>query len=160
MELLGVRLQLPSNTPMVMLREADGDEHRVLPIMIGDLEARAIHTAMEGITPPRPLTHDLLTTVLQQLGGTLERVVITEIRDHTFYAELHVRTATGATTVSCRPSDALALAVRVKAPVFAQEALLDEQAVAMPDDEEEDDEAILDEFRDFLDEVKPEDFDG
>jgi bifunctional DNase/RNase len=163
MELLGVRRQLPANTPMVILREGDGDRRRLLPIMIGDNEALAIHTAMEGVTPPRPLTHDLLTLVVQRLGGTLERVLITEIRDHTFYAELHLRTAAGEVVVSCRPSDAVALAVRSQAPVFAEDALLDAEGVEVPEDadgEEEDDEAILDEFRDFLDDVKPEDFGG
>lgn len=161
MELLGVRRQLPANTPMVILRENEGDRRRVLPIMIGDNEALAIHTAMEGVTPPRPLTHDLLTLVVQRLGATLERVLVTEIRDHTFYAELHLRTATGEVVVSCRPSDALALAVRTKAPVFAEASLLDAEGMEVPEDEEEEtEEAILDEFRDFLDDVKPEDFGG
>ena len=160
MELLGVRRQLPANTPMVILREQESERRRVLPIMIGDNEALAIHTAMEGVVPPRPLTHDLLTLVVQRLGGNLERVVITEIRDHTFYAELHLRTATGEVVVSCRPSDALALAVRSKAPVFAEEALLESEGMEVPEDEEDQEEAILDEFRDFLDDVKPEDFGG
>lgn len=161
MDVLGVRRQLPANTPMVILREQEGDRRRVLPIMIGDNEALAIHTAMEGVVPPRPLTHDLLSLVVQRLGGALERVVVTEIRDHTFYAELHLRTTTGEVVVSCRPSDAIALAVRADAPVFAQETLLDSEGMEMPeDDDEEEDEAILDEFRDFLDDVKPEDFGG
>ena len=161
MELLGVRVELPANTPVVMLREHDGERGRVLPILIGGPEAAAIHAALEGLVPPRPLTHDLLVVVLQTLGATLDKVVITEVRDHTFYAELHLTTATGASVISCRPSDGIAVAVRTEAPIFAAEALLDEAAVEVADDEEvADEEAILDEFRDFLDDVRPEDFDA
>jgi bifunctional DNase/RNase len=159
LELLGVRVELPANTPVVMLREDRAEAARVLPILIGGPEASAIHSAMEGIAPPRPLTHDLLATVLQALGATLERVVITEVREHTFFAELHLRTTTGESVVSCRPSDAIALAVRTGTPIFAEEALLDEAAVEPAVvDEGDDEEAILDEFRDFLDDISPDDF--
>ncbi|NMD26102.1 MAG: bifunctional nuclease family protein [Actinobacteria bacterium] len=159
MELLGVRLELPANTPVVMLREHETERPRVLPILIGGPEASAIHSAMEGIVPPRPLTHDLLVTVMLALGATLERVVITEVREHTFFAELHLRTAAGEIVVSSRPSDAIALSVRTAAPIFAEEALLDEAAVEAPEEAQEgDEEAILDEFRDFLDDVSPDDF--
>jgi len=159
LELLGVRVELPANTPVVMLREDRPETARVLPILIGGPEASAIHSAMEGIAPPRPLTHDLLVTVLQTLGATLERVVITEVREHTFFAELHLRTASGEAVVSCRPSDAIALAVRTGTPIFAEEALLDEAAVEPAIvDEGENEEAILDEFRDFLDDISPDDF--
>ena len=85
MDLVGVRVEIPANTPMVLLQERDG-EQRLLPIMIGGAEASAIHYALEGVEPPRPLTHDLFVNVLQTLGVTLERVEVTEIRDHTFYA--------------------------------------------------------------------------
>ena len=159
MELLGVRVELPANTPVVMLREHETERPRVLPILIGGPEASAIHSAMEGIVPPRPLTHDLLVTVMLALGATLERVVITEVREHTFFAELHMRTAAGEIVVSSRPSDAIALSVRTAAPIFAEEALLDEAAVEAPEEAQEgDEEAILDEFRDFLDDVSPDDF--
>ena len=160
MELVGVRVEVPDNTPVVILREQAG-RRRVLPIMIGSPEASAIHFAIEGIASPRPLTHDLFTEVLRTLGATLQKVVITEVREHTFYAELHFRSATGQTVVSSRPSDALALAVRTETPIFAEEALLDEAGVEAPeagDDEEADEEAILDEFRDFLDDITPDDF--
>ena len=161
MELLGVRVELPANTPVVMLREDGAASSRVLPILIGGPEASAIHSAMEGIVPPRPLTHDLMVNVLQALSASLEKVVITDVREHTFYAELHLTTPGGALVVSSRPSDAIALAVRTDAPIFAAESLLDEAAVEVPDDEGEgDEEAILDEFRDFLDDVSPEDFAG
>ncbi|MGB8859394.1 MAG: bifunctional nuclease family protein [Ilumatobacteraceae bacterium] len=159
MELLGVRVELPANTPVVMLREVEAERPRVLPILIGGPEASAIHSAMEGIVPPRPLTHDLAVTILQSLGATLEKVVITEVREHTFYAMLHLQTAAGELTVSSRPSDAIALAVRTSSPIFAEEALLDEAAIEQPEDDGGGyEEAILDEFRDFLDDVTPEDF--
>lgn len=161
MELLGVRVELPANTPVVMLREQEGERPRVLPILIGGPEASAIHSAMEGIVPPRPLTHDLLVNVVQALGAALEHIVVTEVREHTFYANLHLRTAAGdALVVSSRPSDAIALAVRTGAAIYAEEALLDEAAVESPevDVDEGDEEAILDEFRDFLDDISPDDF--
>ncbi len=159
MELLGVRVELPANTPVVMLREEGPERPRILPILIGGPEASAIHSAMEGILPPRPLTHDLLVTVLQTLGATLQHVVITEVREHTFFAELHLLNAAGQMVVSSRPSDAIALAVRTGSPIFAEEALLDLAAVQAPEESESgDEEAILDEFRDFLDDVNPEDF--
>jgi len=161
MELLGVRVELPANTPVVMLRETDEGRGRVLPILIGGPEAAAIHAALEGIVPPRPLTHDLAVVLLATLGARLDKVVITEVRDHTFYAELHLRTDSGEAVVSSRPSDAIAIAVRTGSPIFAAESLLDEAAVEMSETEDGDDEeAILDEFRDFLDDVRPEDFEG
>jgi uncharacterized protein len=166
MELIGVRLEVPANAPVLMLRE-QADPHRILPIYIGTPEASAIHFALEGVVPPRPLTHDLLIAVIGDLGASLVRVVITEVRDHTFFAELHLRRGDDDLTVSCRPSDAVALAVRVEAPIFASTAVLDEAAhVAEGVDEEaqgdEDDatdaDEILDEFRSFIDQVNPEDF--
>jgi bifunctional DNase/RNase len=157
MELLGVRVEIPANTPMVLLQE-QGGEHRLLPIMIGTAEAAAIHHALEGVEPPRPLTHDLFVIMLQTLGATVDKVVVTDLRDHTFYAELHVTTAEGPKVVSCRPSDAIALAVRVDAPLFASEALLDEAGQAPPPEPEDEAEEIIDEFKDFLDTVNPDDF--
>ena len=161
MELLGVRLEMPANTPVVVLRE-QADTPRLLPILIGNWEAKAIHDALEGVTPPRPLTHDLAVTVLQSLGATLEHVVLTEVREHTFFAQLHLQSERGAVVIDCRPSDALALAVRVNCPIFAEEVLLDAAGVEAPaeSDDDVDEEAILDEFRDFLDEIDPEDFAG
>lgn len=156
-----MRVELPANTPVVMLRETDDGRGRVLPILIGGPEAAAIHAALEGIVPPRPLTHDLAVVLLATLGARLDKVVITEVRDHTFYAELHLHTDAGEAVVSSRPSDAIAIAVRTGSPIFATEALLDEAAVELNETEEDDDEeAILDEFRDFLDDVRPEDFEG
>lgn len=161
MELLAVQLRMPANTPVMVLREQQGGG-RLLPILIGAPEAASIHTALEGIQPPRPLTHDLALTLLDTLGARLERVLITEMREHTFYAELHLRTAAGESVVGCRPSDAVALAVRCNADIYADDDLLDVEGVEAPEDDDDDvdEEAILDEFRDFLDDIDPEDFKG
>ena len=157
MELVGVRVEIPANTPMVLLREQDGQQ-RLLPIYIGSPEASAIHYALEGIEPPRPLTHDLLMTIIGVLGATLENVVITEVRDHTYYAELHLSTADGERVVSSRPSDAIALAVRCEAPIFAVDQLIDEVGQLPEPEPEEQAEEIIDEFKDFIDNVTPDDF--
>ena len=158
MELVGVRLEVPANTPVVILREVGG-RRRILPILIGGPEAQSIHLAIEGVQPPRPLTHDLFRDVLIALGVELVHIVITEIREHTYYAELHLRSSTGETTISGRPSDGIALAARFGAPIFAAESLLDGVGQPEPVDEDgEPDEEILDEFRDFIASVNPEDF--
>lgn len=158
MELVGVRVEIPANTPMLLLQEQDGDR-RLMPIYIGSPEASAIHYALEGIDPPRPLTHDLLSIVLDTLGATVERIVVTEVRDHTYYAELHLRDAADqALVVSARPSDAIALAVRCEAPIFAAETLLDEVGQIPEVEPEEQAEEIIDEFKDFIDNVSPDDF--
>ena len=164
LELLGVRLEQPANSPVLLLRERDG-ERRVLPIYIGGPEAAAIAYALEGATPPRPLTHDLLCNVLSELGATLTRVLVTEFREHTYYAELHLDHGGRQLVISSRPSDAVAIAVRTGAPLFATETLLD-AAGQMVDENEavadspEAPEEILEEFRAFIEDVKPEDFGG
>jgi hypothetical protein len=159
LELVGVRVEVPANTPMLLLREQDG-RHRLLPIYIGSPEAAAIHYALEGIEPPRPLTHDLFVTVLGELGATLERVVVTAVHDHTYYAELHLQSAGGSKVISSRPSDAIALAVRVGCPIFGEEALIDEVGQEAEVADEDEAEEILDEFRDFIENISPEDFAG
>ena len=162
MELVGVRVQLPTNTPILLLRETVG-QRRVVPIYIGGPEAHAIDLAMSGTPMARPMTHDLFTEVLDSLGSVLERVVVTELRGGTFYAELYVRDASGGVqTISARPSDAVALAVRTGSPIFAEEALIDEAGVEEDEDEDGPDtgeeEEMVEELRKFLDEVNPEDF--
>jgi bifunctional DNase/RNase len=159
MDLVGVRVEIPANTPMVLLQETVG-EQRLLPILIGGAEASAIHYALEGVQPPRPLTHDLFVTVLQTLGAQLDRVLVTEVRDHTYYAELHLTTASGPKVVSSRPSDAIALAVRCGAPLFAADDLLDEVGQLPAPEPEDEAEEIIDEFKDFIEHVNPEDFGG
>jgi bifunctional DNase/RNase len=158
LELLGVRVELPSNTPVMLLQEREG-RFRKLSIFIGGPEAAAIAFALEGVEAPRPLTHDLFTQVIEELGSRLDRVVITELRDTTFYAELHLAAISGDQThvVSARPSDAVALAVRTGSPVFATEELLDE-AGYLDQPEPADAEVVVEEFREFIQNVSPEDF--
>jgi bifunctional DNase/RNase len=157
LELIGVRVEIPANTPMLLLREAEG-RHRLLPIYIGSPEASAIHYALEGVVPPRPLTHDLFLNTLAELGATITQVVVTEIRDRTYYAELHLTTSTGGKVISARPSDAIALAVRCGAPMFASDALIDEVGQEPAIEAEDDADEIIDEFKDFIENVSPEDF--
>ena len=159
LELVGVRVEVPANTPMVLLREQEG-RHRLLPIYIGSPEASAIHYALEGIVPPRPLTHDLFLTALAELGAELRKVVVTEVVDRTYYAELHLDTSEGEKVISSRPSDAIALAVRCEAPLYASEELIEEAGQEPPAEEPEDveDDEIIDEFKDFIENVNPEDF--
>lgn len=156
LELVGVRVELPSNTPVVVLRELSG-RHRQLSIFIGGPEATAIAFALEGVETPRPLTHDLFCNVISELSASLERVVITELRETTYYADLHLQTPSGVNHVSARPSDAIALAVRTGCPIFAEEDVLAE-AGFVEDADEEAPEDVVEEFRQFIDTVSPEDF--
>ena len=154
LDVVGVRVEMPSNQPIVLLREVDGE--RYLPIWIGAVEATAIAFAQQGVTPARPMTHDLFKDVLEAVGAQLEQVRITEIRDSTYYAEL---VFTGGIRVSSRPSDSIALALRMGTPIFAADPLLDEVGIIIAegsDDEEQEDE--VEKFREFLDHVSPEDF--
>lgn len=153
MDIVGVRVELPSNQPIVLLRETGGT--RYLPIWIGPNEATAIATALEGVNPPRPLTHDLMRSVIDAVGALATRVVITEMRDAVFYADLALDVSGEEVQVSSRPSDAIALAVRTGTPVFASPAVLDEAAVHF---EEEDEETEVAKFREFLEEATVEDF--
>ena len=154
-DVVGVRVEMPSNQPIVLLRDSESD--RYLPIWIGAVEATAIAFAQQGVQPERPLTHDLLRDVVGALGRTVTRVDITDLRDGIFYAEL---VFDNAVTVSARPSDAIALALRTGSPLFAAEHVLDSAAVEMPGEEEEEAEAEVEAFREFLDQVTPEDFQG
>lgn len=155
MEVVGVRVELPSNQPIVLLREEGGT--RYLPIWIGANEATAIATAMEGVKPPRPLTHDLMRSILDAVGALPVSVVITEMRDAVFFADLALDVSGTETKVSSRPSDAIALAVRTGTPVFASAAVLEEAAVHFEDEDEEEEVAR---FREFLEEATIEDFLG
>jgi bifunctional DNase/RNase len=158
MELLGVRLELPGNTPVVLLRETGGDR-RVLPIYIGPEEARAIALALEGVETPRPMTHDLMRDLLVALGAQVRSITVTDLRDSTFFAEIELLIEGRTVRVSSRPSDAVALAVRVEAPLFASEEVLADAAMPAADEsEEEQQEEIVEEFREFIDQVNPEDF--
>jgi len=158
---------MPSNTPIVLLQETTGDG-RMVPIFIGQGEATAIALALEGVDTPRPQTHDLMRDLLMVMGATLDKVVITDLRDKTFYAELYLSINGKEEIVSSRPSDAMALAVRTGSDIFAETHVVDSAGfLPDPDDDvdgdEEDGEAVeevLDEFREFIDNINPEDFDG
>ncbi len=155
LSLIGVRVEVPTNQPIVLLREEGGT--RFLPIFIGSPEATAIVYALQGMETPRPMTHDLFKTVLDDLSVKVERVEITALHDGTFYAEIEFDKAGTKSRISSRPSDAIALAVRFGAevPIFADEEVLDEAGVLFEADEEEHE---VEQFREFLDNITPEDF--
>jgi len=151
---VGVRVELPSNQPSVLLKEVAGD--RYLPIWIGAVEATAIALAQQGVVPARPLTHDLLRDVLEGLGAELTAVTITDLRDGIYFADLQFRSGV---TVSARPWDAIALAIRVGTTIYAEETVLAEAGVSIPDEAESENEVeVVERFREFLDQVSPEDF--
>ena len=160
MELIGVRVELPSNAPIVLLREVSG-EARLLPIFIGAPEATAIALALDGVATPRPMTHDLLRDVLEELATDVERIVVTELRDKTFFAELHLVRDDEQIVISSRPSDAIALAVRTGTPIFAAEAVIDEAGYRESSDDVDEDESeeVVEQFKEFIDSISPEDFD-
>ena len=147
--MVGVRVEVPSNQPIVLLREVGGE--RFVPIWIGAVEATAIAFAQQGVVPPRPLTHDLMRDVLEATGQQLAEVRIVDVKDGVFYAVLAF--ASGV-EVSARPSDSIALALRTGTKVMVADEVLEEAGVAVP--AEEDDE--VEKFREFLDHVSPEDF--
>jgi uncharacterized protein len=148
-DVVGVRVEMPSNQPIVLLREVTGD--RYLPIWIGAVEATAIAFAQQGVVPPRPLTHDLLKDLLGATGNELTEVRITEMRDGVFYAVLVL--SSGA-EVSARPSDSIALALRTGSKIVCAEDVLDEAGLEVPEEEEDE----VEKFREFLESVTPEDF--
>jgi len=152
MSLVGVRVELPSNQPIVLLKESQGE--RYLPIWIGAVEATAIAFALQGIETPRPMTHDLIRDILGELSVTVEHVVISDLVDQTFYATIKMASGLGTPEVSSRPSDAIALAVRLNTPIYASEEVLDQAGIELRDDEETE----VQKFREFLDQVSPEDF--
>lgn len=166
MQLHAVRVELPTNNPVVLLQEVGG-ARRTLPIFIGPPEATAIAFALQGVTTQRPMTHDLMRDMLVALGVTVERVLITELRANTFFAELHLNVAGRVEIVSSRPSDAIALAARLGTPIFCDDDLIDAEGMVIPDDPEEaeseagsggDPEQIVDEFKHFIENIRPEDF--
>ncbi|MDQ5815998.1 MAG: bifunctional nuclease family protein [Actinomycetota bacterium] len=152
LSLVGVRVELPSNQPIVLLKETQGE--RYLPIWIGAVEATAIAFALQGVETPRPMTHDLLRDILQESDIEVERVVINDLVEQTFYAMIRMTNDGQSKEVSSRPSDAIALAVRINAPIFAAEDVLEQAGIELRDDEETE----VEKYREFLDQVTPEDF--
>ena len=149
MEVVGVRVEMPTNQPIVLLKETQGE--RYLPIWIGPMEATAIAYAQQGLVPVRPLTHDLLRDILEALDVQLRTVNITALRNGTFFADLIF---SNGKEVSARPSDSIALALRTGATIFATEEILEEAGIAIPDEQEDE----VEKFREFLDTITPEDF--
>jgi len=157
-EILGIQLANDNLTPVVLLREA-AEPHRIVPVVIGSSEAMAIAMGLEGVAAQRPLTHDLLVDVLAQTNTTVDQVTITEVRDGAFVAELALGGPAGDRVVDSRPSDAIAIAVRVHAPLFMAEEVLESAGVRLEAEPPVDAEELVDEFRSFLDEVDPSAFD-
>ena len=149
-----------SNQPVILLRPVGEPEGagRLLPIWIGHPEATAILLALQGVDPPRPMTHDLLAGVLEATGFIVERVEVTRLEEGTFYAALVLRGEERTVVIDARPSDSIALAVRTGCPIFVAEDVLDEAAVA--EEQNVDEEAEVERFREFLDHVDPDDFQG
>ena len=152
MNLVGVRVELPTQQPIVLLQEREGE--RYLPIWIGTSEAAAIAYSLQGVITPRPMTHDLMKNVLEELGIRMDRIVITELRDGTFYAVIKLSLNGSSYEISSRPSDAIALAVRAGVPIFANEEVLTEASIVIRDDEEQE----VEKFKEFLEGVTPDDF--
>jgi uncharacterized protein len=155
MQIYGVSFDMVGKQPIVLLKTVDGN--KFLPIWIGHPEAAAILMKLQGASTPRPMTHDLLSDLLEQMDAKCERVSVTELRDNTFYASITISVNGSELEIDSRPSDALALAVRVSAPIFAAEDVIEESAIEF-EHEVEDTEEVVEKFKDFLDEVTPEDF--
>lgn len=162
--LSAVRVDLQSNTPVVLLQETEGAQ-RSLPIFIGPPEATAIALALQGITPPRPMTHDLMRDLLEALDAHVTRVVVTEVREQTYYAEIHLQVGARTLEISSRPSDAIALATRTSSPLFVSDELMDAEGMMIDTEAEEDEsgeesnpDELVGQFREFLEQVRPEDF--
>ena len=155
MQIYGVSFDMVGKQPIVLLKTVDGN--RFLPIWIGHPEAAAILMKLQGAQTPRPMTHDLLNDLLEQLEAKCERVSVTELRDNTFYASITISVNGSEIEIDSRPSDAIALAVRCSAPIFAAEEVIDESSIEF-EHEVEDQEEVVERFKEFLDEVSPEDF--
>jgi uncharacterized protein len=148
-EVVGVRVEMPSNQPIVLLKEIDGI--RYLPIWVGAAEATAIAFSQQGVLPPRPLTHDLFKSVIEELGSKIMKVELTDLVNGVFYADLILQ---GEKRISARPSDAIALAVRSGCEIAASEKLFEAAGIEIPDQADDEVEA----FREFLEDINPEDF--
>src|SRR6188472_4391489 len=155
MDIYGVSFDLVGKQPIVLLKTADGN--RYLPIWIGQPEAAAILMKLQGASTPRPMTHDLFAEVLDQLEAQVVRITVTELKDNTFYASITVQQNGTELEIDSRPSDAIALAVRADAPIFAAERVIEESAIEF-EGEDVNEEEIVSEFKQFLDHVTPDEF--
>jgi hypothetical protein len=155
MVIYGVSFDMVGKQPIVLLKTAEGN--KFLPIWIGHPEAAAILMKLQGANTPRPMTHDLLTDMLEKLEARVIRIAVTELRENTFYAVVTVAVDGSEIEIDSRPSDAIALAVRSDAPIYADDAVIEESAIEF-EHEDVNEEEVVEEFKKFLDEVKPEDF--
>ncbi|MEY3606472.1 MAG: hypothetical protein RL289_652 [Actinomycetota bacterium] len=152
-EVVGIRLELPANQPVLVLRDLDGS--RYLPLWIGNSEATAISLALEGVNPPRPLTHDLLVDVIEHLDDQVLSTSITELIDGTYFAQIEFANHDA---VSARPSDAVAVAIRCGVPIYVSQDVLEQAGMDVVGEDEIDESEEVEKFRAFLDEINPEDF--
>lgn len=157
MAIYGVSFDMVGKQPIILLKAVDGNEF--LPIWIGHPEAAAILMKLQGADTPRPMTHDLISTVFGELDIECTQIAVTELRDNTFYAAITLKLGDREIEIDSRPSDAIALAVRTDAPIFVADDVISESAIEF-EHEVEDTEEVVDKFRKFLDEVSPEDFGG
>jgi bifunctional DNase/RNase len=155
MVIYGVSFDLVGKQPIVLLKTADGN--KFLPIWIGHPEAAAILMKLQGASTPRPLTHDLVADMLEQLDAQVTRITVTELKENTFYASITLAQNGSEIEIDSRPSDAIALAVRAEAPIYANERVIEESAIEF-EGEEVNEEELVDEFRKFLDDVSPDQF--
>jgi bifunctional DNase/RNase len=157
MSIYGINLDLFSSSPIVILKVED--ENRYLPIWIGQPEARSILMKLQNQEFSRPLTHDLAVNLVTELGGSMEKVTVTELRDSTFFATISVQIDGRTVEIDSRPSDAIALAVRSGAEIFAADEVIEEAAVVFEEAmEEAPEEEVVDKFKDWMNRVSPEDF--
>ncbi len=155
MDIYGVSFDLVGKQPIVLLKTKDGN--RYLPIWIGQSEAAAILMKLQGATPPRPMTHDLVNDILGELDARVLRITVTELRENTFYAQITVQRDGTEVEIDSRPSDAIALAIRAEAPIYAADQVIEESAIEFEGDEVNEEE-IVSEFKRFLEDVSPEQF--
>ncbi|HEY3541272.1 MAG TPA: bifunctional nuclease family protein [Gaiellaceae bacterium] len=158
MHIYGVSFDLVGKQPIVLLKTAEGN--KFLPIWIGHPEAAAILMKLQSQAPPRPMTHDLMSELLEQLEAQVVRITVTELRENTFYAQITVQQDGREIEIDSRPSDAIALAIRAEAPIFAADRVIEESAIEFEGDDVDQEvlEAEVAKFKNFLDEVTPEDF--
>ena len=156
-QIYGVSFDMVGKQPIVLLKTVD--DNRFLPIWIGHPEAAAILMKLQGADTPRPMTHDLIVDMLDQADTTCERISITELKDNTFFASITLSIAGSEVEIDSRPSNALALAVRMAAPIFVADEVIDESSIEFEQGDEDNDE-VVEKFKDFLDNVSPEDFAG
>ncbi len=152
MKLKSVRLDVTTNQPVVILKDENRD--RYLPIWIGQSEAQSIMMELEGIKPSRPLTHDLLKSILVKLSAVVDGIVINDLKDGTYFAKIKVKVDSKLMEIDSRPSDAIAIAVRTGAPIFVEDSVIEEAAILSSEGEEEE----VKKFRAFLNEINPTDF--